>query len=174
LGPMVKDARVLEPFAGTAAFGLEALSRGADSVVFEDQAREMTRALTRTVRSFGVEDAVLVLMIDAAAAVRKLGLMEQRFEIVFLDPPYETRLVSKVVSQPGFTDLIETGGLLIVERRAAGPEVGLPRGYRELFSRKYGGTAVEIYDRGGVDSPLERERDITPDERESRSTAGNI
>lgn len=146
-------ARVLELFAGTGAFGLEALSRGAASVVFVDQARESTRALSQTIRSFGVEDAVLILTMDAAAAVGKLGLMGRRFEIVFLDPPYETQLISKVVSLPGFSDLIETGGLLIVERRATGGEAGIPSGYRELFSRKYGGTVVEIFDHGQLDSP---------------------
>jgi 16S rRNA (guanine966-N2)-methyltransferase len=153
LGPVVRGARVLELFAGTGAFGLEALSRGAASVVFVDQALGMTRALSRTVRSFGVEDTVLILTMDAAAAVGKLGLMGRRFEIVFLDPPYETQWISKVVSLPGFSELIETAGLLVVERRAAGAEVGIPGGYRELFSRKYGGTVVEIFDHGGLDSP---------------------
>jgi 16S rRNA G966 N2-methylase RsmD len=109
---------------------------------------------------FGVEDAVLILTMDAAAAVRKLGLMEQRFEIVFLDPPYESQWISKIVSLPGFSDLIESGGLLIVERRARGVEAGIPRGYRELFSRKYGGTVVEVFDRPEADPPLEAERGI--------------
>jgi 16S rRNA G966 N2-methylase RsmD len=113
----------------------------------------MTRALSRTVRSFGVEDAVLILTMDAAAAVGKLGLMGRRFEIVFLDPPYETPWVSKIVSLPGFSELIETGGLLIVERRAAGAQQRIPGGYREWFSRKYGGTMVEIFDHEGLDSP---------------------
>jgi 16S rRNA (guanine(966)-N(2))-methyltransferase RsmD len=160
LGSGVTGARVLELFAGTGAFGLEALSRGAASVVFVDRARTTTRELTRTVRSFGVEDAVLILTMDATAAVKELGLMARKFELVFLDPPYESQGISRVVSLPGFTDLIETGGLLIAERRAQEVNAGLPRGYRQLFSRRYGGTVVEIFDRPEVDTPLEGKGDI--------------
>jgi 16S rRNA (guanine966-N2)-methyltransferase len=145
LGTAVEGANVLELFAGTGAFGLEALSRGAGYVVFVERDRKTAEALSRIVRSFGVEDSVSILNMDAERALSVLADRDRAFGIVFMDPPYGSDLVSSVVSSDVFPSLLETDGLLIVEREAKESEVELPSAFTKRFSRKYGGTVLEIF-----------------------------
>jgi len=148
---VVEDARVLELFAGTGAFGLEALSRGAAAVTFVDRDREAAEALTKTVDFFGIRGQVSILGRDALEAIAGLLDKGQRFDLVFLDPPYRSDWILRALSMPRFFDLIEYGGLLVVEHDAAMPEPAVPGDFSRRFARKYGGTRVEIFQRGNLD-----------------------
>lgn len=146
LGLEVDGARVLDLFAGSGAFGFEALSRGATSAVFVERNRDATDSLYGVTRSLGVGDAVVILNMGVGRAVRELRASAGRFEIIFLDPPYGTDWLSTVVAVPGFLELMETGGLIIVEGGAAVAEADIPTGLRKRFSRKYGGAVVEMFE----------------------------
>lgn len=154
LGHEVEDSRVLDLFAGTGAFGFEALSRGAASVVFVDDDRQVTHTLIKTCDALQITDQVRILTMSADQAVRKLAESEGRFSIVFLDPPYGTEWVPKVVCNPVFADLFVPDGLLIVEREEKALELAIPAGFAKEFSRKYGGTVVEIFRYYGEDLSL--------------------
>ncbi len=145
LGHDVTHARVLDLFAGTGAFGFEALSRGAASVVFVDNDRHVTQDLSGMCRALGVENQVRILTMSADRAVKRLSGSEERFEIIFLDPPYGEQLIPKVVHDPTFASLFERDSLLIVEREEKATELAVPIGFEKEFSRKYGGTIVEIF-----------------------------
>ncbi len=147
LGTVVEGAHVLELFAGTGAFGLEALSRGAGSVVFVEQDRKTAEALSRTVRSFGIEDCVSILKMDAVRTLKVLADQGRVFGIVFMDPPYSSDLILAVVSSDAFPGLLEPEGLVIVEREAGESELELPSAFSKRFSRNYGGTVLEIFHR---------------------------
>jgi len=151
LGPAVEGSRVLDLFAGTGAFGFEALSRGAASVVFVDDDRQVTHTLIKTCDALRVEDQVRILTMSADQAVRKLADSGDKFTIVFLDPPYGTEWVPKVVCNPVFADLFTSDGLLIIEREEKAPELAIPAGFSQEFGRKYGGTLVEIFRYHGED-----------------------
>ena len=107
LGDAVQDSRVLDLFAGTGAFGFEAVSRGAESVVFVDQDRLVTKLLSQTAGSLNVQDRVVILTLTASQAIAKLAGLGRKFGIVFLDPPYETDWIQRVVSTPAFLELLE-------------------------------------------------------------------
>jgi 16S rRNA (guanine(966)-N(2))-methyltransferase RsmD len=147
LGDLVEGARVLDLFAGTGAFGFEALSRGAESVVFVEKNRRVSSIISQTARDFGIENAVQVLNLDALEALKRLDKQERGFTIVFLDPPYESEWISKVVSDPVFPNLLESEGLFIVEKGVHASETAPPPTFEKRFSRKYGGTVVEIFHR---------------------------
>jgi 16S rRNA (guanine966-N2)-methyltransferase len=151
LGHEVEDSRVLDLFAGTGAFGFEALSRGAASVVFVDDDRQVTHTLINTCDALQIADQVRIMTMSADQAVRKLVESEDRFAIVFLDPPYGTEWVPKVVYNPVFADLFARDGLAIIERDEKAPELAIPGGFRQEFCRKYGGTLVEIFRYDGED-----------------------
>lgn len=87
VGPRVRGARVLDVFAGSGSFGLEALSRGAASASFVETGRPALRALDANIATLDVEDRVTVHRTDALrlASADDLG---GPFDIVFLDPPY--------------------------------------------------------------------------------------
>jgi 16S rRNA (guanine966-N2)-methyltransferase len=147
LGATVMRARVLELFAGTGAFGFEALSRGAESVVFVENEPERARSLVRAAESLGVERSVRVLNMDALGAVARLAAQEDRFEIVFLDPPYESAWIAEMCARDDFVGLVQDEGLVVIESDARRPDAPFLKGFRKTFSRRYGGTRVEMLER---------------------------
>jgi 16S rRNA (guanine966-N2)-methyltransferase len=83
-------ARVADIFAGTGSLGLEALSRGARSVVFIEQDHKAVELLERNIESIGVGDETLIWRTDAVrSSYRPQGVPEFiPFDLVFFDPPY--------------------------------------------------------------------------------------
>jgi 16S rRNA (guanine966-N2)-methyltransferase len=85
LGSTVRDARVLDLFAGTGALGFEALSRGAAYVTFVESDRPVASALARTARELDVADRCEVI---GTTAERMATRPHERYDLVFADPPY--------------------------------------------------------------------------------------
>jgi 16S rRNA (guanine(966)-N(2))-methyltransferase RsmD len=148
LGTTVIGSHVLDLFAGTGAFGFEALSRGAEAVVFVDNDRRVTGRLADTAGSLDVQDRVVIFSLDALEAVSKLADQGRKFEIVFLDPPYESDWIHRVVSTSTFCDLFGTEATLIIERSARLDKPQIPEIFHEHFGRNYGDTMVEIFHTG--------------------------
>jgi 16S rRNA (guanine966-N2)-methyltransferase len=130
LGDELQGARVLDLFAGSGALGLEALSRGAESVAFVELSPPSLRALHENIASLGVEQQVTVHRGDAMRHAEHLP--PGAFDIVLADPPYTVDHASKLVSlfrQNPF------GRILSVEHRAD-LELGGDS------TRRYGDTAI--------------------------------
>lgn len=145
LGTLVISARVLDLFAGTGAFGFEALSRGAAYAVFVEKNRRACGLIAETSRRLGVESQARILAMDALDAMRELGKEEARFEVIFLDPPYESEWIARTLNDPVFPNLLESEGVFVVEKRICDPETRPPLGFEARFSRKYGETVLEIF-----------------------------
>lgn len=91
LGDRVRDARVLDLFAGTGAVGLEALSRGAAAVVFVERHAPAAAVLRANRESFELDDErATILVRDASAAVDLLARRGDRFDLAWADPPFES------------------------------------------------------------------------------------
>jgi 16S rRNA (guanine966-N2)-methyltransferase len=91
----IVGARCLDLFAGSGALGLEALSRGAAHVTFVDREPQVGRHLTQTLERLGSHDASVVV----EDAQRFLLRTPQRFDIVFLDPPFDSAVLEAVASR---------------------------------------------------------------------------
>jgi len=147
IGPLVHDAHVLELFAGTGAFGFEALSRGAHFVAFVEKDRKTAEVLSRTARDLDVRDDVLILNRPALHAVKWLGNRGKEFQIVFLDPPYKEDWIPRVLHDPVFLSLLAARGVVIIERDARTHGSSIPSQLRKRFERTYGGTLIEMLHR---------------------------
>ncbi len=104
----------LDGFAGTGSVGIEALSRGAERVVFVEELRAASKVIKANVATCGVDDRALVVEKEFNRAVIDLSKSEVLFDIIFLDPPYrllETRNPLKVVRKRG---ILRQGGMLIL------------------------------------------------------------
>jgi 16S rRNA (guanine966-N2)-methyltransferase len=145
LGDLVAGARVLDLFAGTGAFGFEAFSRGAATVVLVEKDRQVSAAMMQTAAGLGIESEVRILNMDALEALKHLAKSETAFTIIFLDPPYESEWIAKVIADPVFRNLLEPEGVFIVEKGVHTPDIAPPPCFTKRFSKKYGGTAVEIF-----------------------------
>jgi 16S rRNA (guanine(966)-N(2))-methyltransferase RsmD len=109
---------VLDLFAGSGALGFEAASRGARSVVMVDTHTPVIRQL-EAVKDKLHADAVTLLRADALASVQSMALRGQRFDLVFLDPPYQNDLLARML--PLCVGLLNPDGLVYVEAGAALP-----------------------------------------------------
>lgn len=153
LGPLVKDAAVLDLFAGTGAMGLEALSRGARLAVFVDRTRQAIELILRNIRLCGFSDRSTVVRRDLAKDF--LFLQELRpangFELVFIDPPYRLELGGLVLTGLAALKMVHPGGWIIVEH---GFKDALPElvGDLALFDRRrYGEAGFWFYKRQETD-----------------------
>lgn len=90
LGSAVEEARVLDLFAGTGSVGLEALSRGASSVVFVERHRKTASIIARNCEAFDVDRMTgTVVVRTASKAVEELSRRGDGFDLVWADPPFE-------------------------------------------------------------------------------------
>lgn len=113
LGSRIQGASFLDVFAGTGAIGLDALSRGAARAVFVEWDRRATRVIAANLALAGVADSARVVEADADAALLDLRRAGERFDVVFLDPPYAGDLLDRAL--PAAAGLLRPGGVLVVE-----------------------------------------------------------
>jgi len=135
---------VLDLFAGSGALGLEALSRGARSAVFVDQARAAIAAVTDNVATLGVGEEATVRAAEAGAALRALGREGRAFGLVFLDPPYASAEAGALLSELLAQRLLTPGAWIVLEHASRG-DAPAPAGLELRFVRTYGDTALTFY-----------------------------
>ena len=110
LGQRLEGWRCLDLYAGTGALGLEAASRGAARVVLVAREPRAAHALRDVLARLDAQDRVEVVQADAAAW---LGAARERFDLVFLDPPFGAAELARVL--PRMAGLVEPGGFVYVE-----------------------------------------------------------
>ncbi len=145
LGSQVEYSNVLDLFAGTGAFGFEALSRGASKVCFVEKRRASAHIIQKNARELGVDNLVTVKVTTAAQAIKGFERSRETFSIVFLDPPYNSNEIAQVWQQPALKKAISDEGILIVESRFPNPDLNPPHFLKKYFQRRYGDTLVEMF-----------------------------
>jgi 16S rRNA (guanine966-N2)-methyltransferase len=96
LGEELRDARVLDLFAGSGALGLEALSRGAAEATFVELGPASLEALRANIETLGVGERAKVHRGDALRFAG--GLENGAFDVAFADPPYTTDAADRIVA----------------------------------------------------------------------------
>jgi 16S rRNA (guanine966-N2)-methyltransferase len=119
LGDAIIDARVLDLFAGSGALGIEALSRGAASVLFVEEDRQLTDAIEKNLAKTKLDGRVRRQ--EVFEFLRRSAGTE-RFQIIFADPPYEKtssgeRFIEKLLKNEALTQLLEPNGVFVLEKR---------------------------------------------------------
>ena len=137
----IEGRRVLDLFAGTGQLGIEALSRGARECVFIDQSTAAVKLVRENLKTCGL--TATVLQTDA------LGYLQQgqKFDLIFLDPPYDTTLVEKALQTVAKSDILMSGGIIVCETRRETmlPELSAP--YRMRREKCYGRIKLTLYER---------------------------
>ncbi|MEW6658264.1 MAG: 16S rRNA (guanine(966)-N(2))-methyltransferase RsmD [Thermodesulfobacteriota bacterium] len=145
LGEAVMEARVLDLFAGTGALGLEALSRGAKEAVFVEDHPEALKVLRRNLESLDLLGRARVLPVPVYAALKKLKVLGEKFDLAFLDPPYGGEKAAAALIALAAAGLMAPGAWVVGEhsRRDRLPEAAIDLELKEL--RRYGDTQVAFY-----------------------------
>jgi len=135
----IEGRRVLDLFAGTGQLGIECLSRGAKSAVFIDADGKAAALVKENLKTCGLEGTVIEQ--DALSYLKGCG----KFDLVFIDPPYDSGLYDEVLRTINLVDILSEGGIIIVEARREKtlPEMTAP--YRKAKEYRYGRVKICKY-----------------------------
>jgi len=118
LGSRVRHAQILDLFAGTGALGLEALSRGAGHAVFVDRSDTACQVIRQNIHRCGFHEQTTVIRQDLFSPWIDAGIACRRFDVIFLDPPYDNGYVLKTIHQKTLSALLSENGIIVAEHGA--------------------------------------------------------
>lgn len=141
----VEGASLLDLFAGTGALGIEALSRGAERVVFVESDADALRVLSSNLRTLGFAERAEVLGMPVEQALRRLARRRARFGGALLDPPYRHGLVAATLESLARLDLLDPGAWVMAETHIDALPAESAGALRLTAVRRYGKTALVLY-----------------------------
>jgi 16S rRNA (guanine966-N2)-methyltransferase len=161
--------RVIDLFAGTGAFGIEALSRGASEAVFVERSTEARALIRENLRRLAFASRARVVAGEVLRALDRLASAgEAPFDLAFLDPPYASAAAGRAAERLVERRLLAPGGIVVIESGARDPGEAPPA--LELFRRKrYGDTCVAFLRPAGPSAGAAR---ASGPGRAARSAAG--
>ena len=152
LADYIVDATVIDLFAGSGNLGIEALSRGAAKCIFFDNSREAIDAIKDNLMHISggrgddrANTCTSVEQADFRIALRRYSGIKA--DIVLADPPYEAGYYEEIMKLLDRYDIINAGGILILESPDRFDLEDEPNGFVEIKSRKYGKTSITVYER---------------------------
>jgi 16S rRNA (guanine(966)-N(2))-methyltransferase RsmD len=141
LGDRVTDASFLDLYAGAGGIGIEALSRGASSVVFVDSSRESLSVVKKNIERTGFGERAQVVFAKVESYLKKPS---GPYDIIFLDPPYAEELQPLLGLIAG-SGIVKSGGIVVAEhfKKKPSPE----KAGNLVLSRqaRYGDTVLAFY-----------------------------
>ena len=135
----VEGRRVLDLFAGTGQLGIECLSRGAASAVFVDRDQAALQIVRENLKTCGLNGTLVNT--DALSYLKGGGT----FDLIFIDPPYDSGLYDEVLRTVNQVDKLSEGGIIIVEARRDTPLPDMDPPYRMLREYRYGKVKSRTY-----------------------------
>lgn len=150
IGEYLRGQGFLDLYAGSGQIGIEAMSRGADPVVFNDRDARRCRFIASYCDGLGMETPPLVLNMSAEHAAAFLGSRGLLFRHIFLDPPYEkvkrgVPVYADIIMKIGETGILAPDGDIIIQHFTGNVMDGEVGKYRLNATKKYGRTALSVY-----------------------------
>ena len=142
----IEGRRVLDLFAGTGQMGIEALSRGAQEAVFVDSALSSLKLVKENLDLCGFR--AQVVRSDAVSYLKGLAGRGGKFDVIFIDPPYDSGLYAPVLETINLVDILSEGGIITVESRADFEVSEMREPYRMLKRYRYGKVAITTFTKG--------------------------
>lgn len=139
----IGDARFVDVCAGSGLMGMEALSRGAASLIAIEENRKFAQAIEKTGEKLGFKERAEVICGDVRKVLPLLNPGEA--DVIFADPPYKSQLAEPIVRLVDKNQLLAEDGILVVEHAVALPPPESTDGLEMFDTRKYGQTAVSFY-----------------------------
>lgn len=142
IGSIVLDADVADLYAGSGSFGLEALSRGAQSAVFVESSRRALSTLRQNLVSVDLGGDVVGGRVEDF-----IDTDRRRFDLVFMDPPWELDVTVMEHQLSALDRIVKPGGTVVVSRRHSDSEPRIPENWRVAAVRRYGDTRIFRYEK---------------------------
>lgn len=140
----IQGRKVLDLFAGTGQLGIEALSRGAASAVFIDQRRDAISLVKENLLLTGLDQNARIVCADAAAF---LSSTNEKFDLIFIDPPYAANLWKNTLNAISQFDILSNHGIIVCESPLDQdmPPVAPPYFQRRVY--RYGKIKITTFSR---------------------------
>lgn len=139
------EARVLDLFAGSGALGIESLSRGAGFCVFVEKDRIAARSIEGNLAKMGLSSKAQLIRADFRFAIRRLNHDRRKFDLIFLDPPYQMRLIEEVARSFEGSSLIEPETIIVYEHFKKTVPPSSISDVPLAETREYGQTALSYF-----------------------------
>jgi 16S rRNA (guanine966-N2)-methyltransferase len=141
----IEGARFVDLYAGTGTVGLEALSRGAGYAFFVEPNELLVVMINKALQDIGFLDRAAVLKGRADEFFEKAALRNERFDIFFIDPPYQSSEIETILPAIGEKEFLEEDGIVIVEHffKKAVPDRAGPLRVNRTY--RYGDTMLTTY-----------------------------
>ncbi len=129
ISPYIYDCSFLDLFSGSGSIGIEALSRGAKDATFVDFNKDSINIIKQNISLSRLEQKSTVYNLDVSNAINTLSKNNQKFDIIFLDPPYNKGLLLPTLKKIEQLDLLKDDGFIICEQHINEPEIILDKLY---------------------------------------------
>ncbi len=149
LGNRIVGSSFLDLYAGSGQIGIEALSRGAKEVVFIDNHPSALRLIHANLGFLPSEEGLKIPRNNVLRAISSLSKEKKKFDIIFLDPPYQSRLAKNTLQALAKSDILKTTTLVIAEHYKS---LDLEREINSLIQirqERYGDTVLTFYQKVG-------------------------
>ncbi|MDQ2085030.1 16S rRNA (guanine(966)-N(2))-methyltransferase RsmD [Herbivorax sp. ANBcel31] len=146
LAGVIAKSRVLDLYSGTGSLGIESLSRGADFALFVDKSRECFMTIKQNLSHTKLSEKSSIMNMDVFVALDKLSKENRKFDIIFLDPPYNKNLVEETLKCLVENDIIEQDGIVIVEHDLKDEVPQEVEHFKKIRHQKYGDTIISFYE----------------------------
>ena len=137
--------KVLDLFAGTGAVGIEALSRGAETVTFVDNDPTAVKIIRKNLETCGFSGMTSIINMDVQPSLTLLDKKGERFDLIFIDPPYHASLTGTALHCIEERGLLNKAGIIVVESSKRMIWDGELKDIELFDRRKYGDTVVSFY-----------------------------
>ena len=132
----LESSNVLDLFSGVGSFGLECLSRGAKNVTFLESYADVLSVLKKNINNLNQQNQTKVIEKDIFAE-NTLKLLNDKFDIIFMDPPYKEKKLSFLLNAITKLELLNNGGIIIIHRHKK-EEDDLPNEFNLILEKNYG------------------------------------
>lgn len=145
IGPYFEGGLCLDLYAGSGGLGIEAISRGAEKVIFVDHDKIAIQTIYDNLKAVAVEEQCEVYRNDANRALKAITKRELTFDYIFLDPPYARQKLSDMLSIIAEQKLLKEDGMIVCEHDS---KFSLPEqidNLRRVKVEAYGIITVSLY-----------------------------
>ena len=132
----LESSNILDLFSGVGSFGLECLSRGAKNVTFLESYAEVLNILKKNIDNLNQQNQTKVIEKDIFSE-NTLKLLNDKFDIIFMDPPYKEKKLSFLLNTITELKLLNNGGIIIIHRHKK-EEDDLPKKFNLILEKNYG------------------------------------
>lgn len=145
LAPFIEGSTVLDLFSGSGSLGIEALSRGAKKAILVDKSVESVEIIKENLCNTKLDQIAKVLNNEYKQAINLLISHNERFDLVFLDPPYDKGLVLESILLLQESELLLSGAIIVCETQQAERLPDVEGFLEKRDERKYGDTKLTFY-----------------------------